>query len=430
MITDEASWHIGIKEIERPVKLAGSSAPGPDGIPYAAWKLSGNQALQVLLDAATALQSDDAPTLLHNMHGSDIHAEGHTFNLGLLICLGKKPKEHHPAHGEVFEPSNTRPLSIVNTDNRLIANDASLRWERNLNPWVSPQQQGFLRRRSILKNILDVEFSAMKTALSSTEGAMIFFDFASAFPSMSQQYLIQLLTSLGLPKTALNLIRSLYNNNRCVVQTSGFRGDGFPMTAGVRQGCPLSPLLYAVCADLLIERIRHKLPSAVVRAYADDTAVLIQSLWRDAPILAQIFEEFEKMSNLKLNLSKTVVVPLFPTPSLLEAKASLTSTVPSWSAAKFAYHAKYLGFLLGPTAQDKSWQDATLKFQRRAHTWSDQQIGLHCTVIAYNVFALSVLTYIAQLTPPTQEVLEAEQQALRKLAPGPTAWIDRSHLLD
>ena len=113
---------------------------------------------------------------------------------------------------------------------------------------------------------------------------------------------MDLLTSLGLPKCALNMINALYDNNRCLVQTNGFCGAGFRMTAGVRQGCPLSPLLYAVCADLLIERIRTQLPSAVIRAYADDTAVLVQNLWLDAPILARIFEEFEKVSNLRLNL--------------------------------------------------------------------------------------------------------------------------------
>ena len=100
------------------------------------------------------------------------------------------------------------------------------------------------------------------------------------------------------------------------------------MTAGVRQGCPLSPLLYAVCADLLIERIRQKLPSAVVRAYADDTAVLVQDLWTDAPVLAAIFKDFEKMSNLRLNLNKTIVVPLFPLPSLSVAKGTLIERVP------------------------------------------------------------------------------------------------------
>ena len=200
---------------------------------------------------------------------------------------------------------------------------------------------------------MDIEFAAMKTSLTTDKGAIVFFDFASAFPSISQSYLLRILTEIGLPKNALNMIHALYDNNRCVVQTNGFRGEGFQMTAGVRQGCPLSPLLYAVCADLLIERIRSKLPTAVIRAYADDTAVLIQDLYADAPVLAKIFQEFGEISNLALNLSKTVVVPLFPLPNLFEAKATLSKIAPSWSAAQFAYCAKYLGFLVGPGAGNK-----------------------------------------------------------------------------
>ena len=111
----------------------------------------------------------------------------------------------------------------------------------------------------------------MVTALTTNKGALVLFDFASAFPSMSQTYMLRLLTALGVPQNALNLIQALYDNNRCLVQTNGAQIDGFKMTAGVRQGCPLSPLLYAICAELLIERIRMELPSAVIRAYADNT---------------------------------------------------------------------------------------------------------------------------------------------------------------
>ena len=50
-------------------------------------------------------------------------------------------------------------------------------------------------------------------------------------------------------------------------------------------------MLFARCADLLLERIRAQIPSALVRAYADGTAVIIHDLWTDAPRLAQIFEE-------------------------------------------------------------------------------------------------------------------------------------------
>ena len=209
------------------------------------------------------------------MHGDDTLAEGHSFNLGLLICLGKEPRAQDLDHGAVLRESNTRPLRIVNTDNRILANAARLRWERILNPWISPQQQGFLGNRSILKNVLDIDYASMVTALSSEEGALILFDFASAFQSIAQTYMMELLNALGLPRSALNLIQAFYDNNRCMVQANGFCGSGVGMTAGVRQGCPLSPLLFAICADLLIERIRSQIPSAVIRAYADDTAVLV-----------------------------------------------------------------------------------------------------------------------------------------------------------
>ena len=239
--------------------------------------------------------------------------------------------------------------------------------------------------------------------LSNNTGALVLFDFASAFPSMSQAYMFNLLTALGVPRNALNLIQALYDNNRCTLQTNGAQVDGFKMTAGVRQGCPLSPLLYAICAELLIERIRMELPTAVVRAYADDTAVLIQNLWTDTPILAKIFADFGNMSNLRLNLNKTVFIPLFPHPDLATVQSRLTHTTPLWNAVQFSYSARYLGFTLGPEADDKSWQEPTAKFLRRAQAWTDQQLGLYCTTTSYNVFALSVLTYIAQVLTPTPE---------------------------
>ena len=241
-----------------------------------------------------------------------------------------------------------------------------------------PQQQGFLRHRSILKNVLDIDYAAMATALTHNNGAIVLFDFASAFPSISQDYMFNLLAATGVPHKALNMIKALYDNNRCTVQTNGVQVEGFTLTAGARQGCPLSSLLYAICAELLIERIQMELPSAVVRAYADDTAVLVQNLWTDIPKLARIFTDFGSMSNLRLNLSKTVVTPLSPQPDLTTVKTTLTQSVPDWSTAQFSYSARYLGFILGPEAEHKSWKEPIAKYLQRAQAWSDRQLDLFC----------------------------------------------------
>eukprot|EP00969_Alexandrium_andersonii_P168503 7447431-Alexandrium_andersonii.AAC.1 len=63
-----------------------------------------------------------------------------------------------------------------------------------------------------------------------------------------------------------------------------------------------------------------------------------------------IFEEYAAFSNLKLNLAKTVVVPLFSPHSLEDATAALHQAVPITREMSIQDYAKYLGILLGPGA--------------------------------------------------------------------------------
>ena len=49
-----------VEMYSKAIEMAGQSAPGPDGIPYIAWRLSGDIALETFYDAATALQSNSA----------------------------------------------------------------------------------------------------------------------------------------------------------------------------------------------------------------------------------------------------------------------------------------------------------------------------------------------------------------------------------
>ena len=184
------------------------------------------------------------------MTSYDHHDHSHSFNHSLLICLGKKPSGSDEIHGNIFTPDATRPLNIVNTDNRIIANAARLRWEDTINEWISPQQQGFLRSRSILQNLMDIDLASMLTALGKSKGCTILFDFSSAFPSISQKYLIELFSELGIPESAINFVKALYHENFCDISFKGDRYPGFTLTSGVRQGCPLSPLLYAICAEV------------------------------------------------------------------------------------------------------------------------------------------------------------------------------------
>ena len=57
--------------------------------------------------------------------------------------------------------------------------------------------------------------------------------------------------------------------------------------------------------------LTHRLPDSMVRSFADDTAMVAHNIWRDGTGILQTFDEFERMTHLKLNLSK-IFIPLFP----------------------------------------------------------------------------------------------------------------------
>ena len=124
-------------------------------------------------------------------------------------------------------------------------------------------------------------------------GACILFDFSSAFPSISQEYMMKVLTAIGLPTNATNLIASLYDESYCRIQHNGDIGQAFDMKAGVRQGCPLSPLIYAVVAEVLLDNLEHHCAQLVVRSYADDTAIVVEDIWAEGPMISQLFAQFQ-----------------------------------------------------------------------------------------------------------------------------------------
>ena len=135
--------------------MAHESAPGPDGIPYKAWKMLGTLGVDVLFETACFLQRSDSLQFLMA-----------DFNKAFLCCLPKKPSGTDELLGDFYDAKNTRPLSLVNTDNRLIANAYRLAVEPMACEWVSQRQRGFLMGRSLLSSVIDVDFESMRVSRS------------------------------------------------------------------------------------------------------------------------------------------------------------------------------------------------------------------------------------------------------------------------
>ena len=133
-------------------------------IPYRAWKAIGDLGVDCLFEAAAFMQRADSLQFLP-----------HDFNQAFLCCLPKKVSGVDAEHGDFYDAKNTRPLSLVNTDNRLIANAYRLVVEPIAGDWVSQMQRGFLMKRSLLANVIDIDFVSMRVSSKSDRGMLILF---------------------------------------------------------------------------------------------------------------------------------------------------------------------------------------------------------------------------------------------------------------
>ena len=81
---------------------------------------------------AQALAGEDASALIASAYRDD----SSTYNSSLLVCLPKKSTGQTAAGAPIFDPEATRPLMLVNTDNRIVAAGAKRRWERHFGLYV------------------------------------------------------------------------------------------------------------------------------------------------------------------------------------------------------------------------------------------------------------------------------------------------------
>jgi hypothetical protein len=414
--TAPEEWKIRRQDIARALSSSTDTRPGPDGIPYKAWRALGDLSTDVLWEAAVRLEQ---PLIKDD----PVHA---AFNGSIMCCLPKASSSVHEDGKEIHRAHETRPLTIADCSNRLIANGYRYRWEYLIEAVVDVDQRGFLPGRSMLENVVDIEHLAMIAALSEEDAAMILFDFSAAFPSISRKYMQEAARQAGLPQTALQVIDSFYFCTTSRLMLHGHLFNEIEITAGIRQGCPLSPLLFALATDSLMKVIRGRHPSAHKRAFADDTSMVLRSWKHDSAGVFRTFEAYGKVSNLALNYDKTIVIPLWR--ANIDELQVATAANRDTPQIRWALSGKYLGYFVGPHGHAQSWAKPCLKFRTRLQEWDWSQMGLHVAMDTYGIYVASVLAFVAQLQRPPAELGRLEAEAVRKIAPGPGHWCSPADL--
>jgi len=276
-------------------------APGPDGFTGRFYKTCWNIIKGDIMLALEAIQ------------------RGHVFkfkllNTAFITLLPKKP--------DALFIKDFRPISLIHSFAKLVTKVMANRLVPLLPTLVPSNQSAFVRGRSIHDNFLFVQ--QMVKALHRKKEAHILLklDISKAFDSVSWPFLLEVLQHLGFGQRWCNLLCLILSTSSTQVLVNGEPGAGFFHQKGLRQGDPLSPMLFILVMDVLnslikfattenllqplaVQQVRHR-----VSFYADDAVIFLRPSSSDLLVMRQVLDLFGQASGLHTNFSKSSSSPI------------------------------------------------------------------------------------------------------------------------
>src|SRR5947209_5152735 len=184
-----------------------------------------------------------------------------------------------------------------------------------LNSIIGSHQTGSCSNRNILNSFLETNLLLENTHLCPSPSWLLFVDQKKAFDRVNHSYLINCLQAFGFSNHFTLLMKNLYANQSATLLDKGIVSESFSLGREVRQGDPLSPLLYIISLEPFLRNLNSlikgiSIHSATIKAkaYADDTTVAISS--NDWPRVLNSINCYEKASNAEINFNKSKVLLL------------------------------------------------------------------------------------------------------------------------
>ena len=239
------------------------------------------------------------------------HEQGQLSNSqkqAMITLLEKKGKDRRFI-------KNWRPISLINVDVKIASKAIARRLEQILPDLIHPNQNGFIKGRSIQDGVRTVEDILEFAKLTDRSGILLAIDFEKAFDSLNRSFLFKVLKKFNFGPYFLQWIETFYSNISSCVLNNGFTTDLFPVRGGVRQGDPLAPLLFILALETLACQIREdngirgilvEEEEIKLTLFADDMTCFLRDMASYYRLVVTL-QLFSKFSNLQVNNDKTEI---------------------------------------------------------------------------------------------------------------------------
>ncbi|PKU79785.1 Putative ribonuclease H protein [Dendrobium catenatum] len=248
------------------------------------------------------------------------NAVGNFFSTGSLprgvkaTAIALIPKCSHASNLSDF-----RPISLCNVLYKIVAKVIANRLKVTLQHIIHESQSGFIANRCSTDNII-LAAELLRDFKGKNKMFCAKLDIKKAFDSISREFIIARLLQKGFPQLFVNWIKGCISDVHFSICLNGSLEGFFKSSSGLRQGCPLSPLLFCIAMDGLSNILTdpaypHNFKGIYCKdfyinhlMYADDLLMMGESSRENANMLKTCLKHFATISGLHINPSKSAII--------------------------------------------------------------------------------------------------------------------------
>uniref|UniRef100_A0AAV1UT42 Reverse transcriptase domain-containing protein n=1 Tax=Peronospora matthiolae TaxID=2874970 RepID=A0AAV1UT42_9STRA len=280
--------------------------------------------------------------------------------------------------GDRTLPANYRLLTLLNHDAKLGPKILAFRLRLVLPDLIHADQIGFIKGRLIRHSLLRFQDLQEFCKTHHNDACAVMLDFAKAFDSVSWPALDLVLHRFSFGSTFRAWIKTFYHHTSVSIMRNGSLGIPFVLGAGVCQGDPLSPGLFVLFIEPMVNFLRARFSDLgilvdgsfephLLLAYADDSTGLLKDIY-DADGTLDLVNDYSTAAGLRLNVDKTSVMPFSHRASRSKLD-NLRATYP-FKVLGVTNTVKLLGILQGSTiTADERFCHILLELRARCAIW-------------------------------------------------------------
>jgi Reverse transcriptase (RNA-dependent DNA polymerase) len=211
-----------------------------------------------------------------------------------------------------------RLISVISAIPKIIFKLLTDRLQRELPKLIHANQMTVIKGRSLMETFIVAREADTLTHQHKRLSVLFKVDFCKAFDTVAWDFLLSLLKELGFPERWALWIHNIIISSSSLVKVNGYHGTSFYHIRGLRQGDPLSSLLFILVVDTLqtllnrVKPLLYSTPTLTLSAhqFADDTILLSDVHPQNLKVLIEVLKRYATLTGLTINSTKSVLIPI------------------------------------------------------------------------------------------------------------------------